>query len=47
LKSLIDDGVVQAGFGVYTGTTELKDGPLRVFPLKQFLKELSSGKVLH
>jgi hypothetical protein len=47
LKSLIEDGVVHAGFGVYTGTPELRDGPLRVFPLKQFLKELSSGGVLH
>jgi uncharacterized protein len=47
LKSLIDEGVVQSGFGVYTGATELKDGPLRVFPLKQFLRQLASGNVLH
>ena len=46
LKSLVADGVVRAGFGVYTGTAELKDGPLRVLPLKAFLRELSSGRVL-
>jgi predicted AAA+ superfamily ATPase len=46
LKALIEDGVVRAGFGVYTGTAELKDGPLRVLPLKTFLRELSSGGVL-
>lgn len=46
LKGLIADGVVRAGFGVYTGTAELKDGPLRVLPLKTFLRELSSGRVL-
>jgi predicted AAA+ superfamily ATPase len=46
LKALIADGVVRAGFGVYTGTAELKDGPLRVLPLKTFLRELSSGRVL-
>ena len=47
LKGLIDDGVVESGFGVYTGTVELKDGPLRVLPLKKFLKELAAGNVLH
>jgi predicted AAA+ superfamily ATPase len=46
LKALIADGIVGAGFGVYTGTVELKDGPLRVLPLKTFLRELSSGSVL-
>ncbi len=46
LKALVADGVVRAGFGVYTGTAELKDGPLRVLPLKTFLRELSSGTVL-
>jgi predicted AAA+ superfamily ATPase len=46
LKSLIDDGIVDAGFGVYAGTAELKDGPLRVLPLMRFLKELAAGRVL-
>lgn len=46
LKSLIDDGVVRSGFGVYTGTAELKDGPVRVLPVMTFLKELAAGHVL-
>lgn len=46
LKSLIDDGVVHAGFGVYLGSAELKDGPLRVLPLRRFLEELTAGRVL-
>jgi len=47
LKSLIEDGVVDAGVGVYTGTVALKDGPLRVLPVKAFLTELANGHVLH
>jgi hypothetical protein len=47
LKSLIEDSIVQSGFGVYSGTAELKDGPLRVLPLKKFLTELAAGHVLH
>ena len=47
LKSLIEDGVVQSGFGVYTGTAELKDGSLQVLPLTKFLKALAAGQVLH
>ena len=46
LKSLVADRVVQAGYGVYTGTAELKDGPLRVLPLSRFLRALSTGHVL-
>jgi uncharacterized protein len=46
LKTLIEERVVKTGFGVYTGTAELKDGPLRVLPLKKFLRELADGNVL-
>lgn len=46
LKALIAQGSLQAGYGIYMGAAELKDGPLRVFPLKRFLKELASGHVL-
>ncbi|MBM3820582.1 MAG: hypothetical protein FJW14_16415 [Acidimicrobiia bacterium] len=46
LKALVADGIVRAGFGVYTGTAELKDGPLRVLPLKTFFRELAAGRVL-
>jgi predicted AAA+ superfamily ATPase len=46
LKSLASEGIVQAAFGVYAGTVELKDGPLRVLPLKRFFQEIAEGKVL-
>lgn len=46
LKSLIADGIVNSGFGVYTGTAESKDGLLRVLPLRTFLAELAAGAVL-
>jgi len=46
LKSMVTDGVVGRGFGVYTGAAELKDGPVRVLPLTRFLRELASGRVL-
>ncbi len=46
LKGLIADGVVTKGFGVYTGTAELKDGPLRVLPVPAFLDEVAAGRVL-
>ncbi len=46
LKGLIADGVVTKRFGVYTGTAELKDGPLRVLPVPVFLDEVAAGRVL-
>ncbi len=46
LKSLLADGVIHAGYGVYLGEAELKDGPLRVLPLLRFLKALAGGDVV-
>jgi predicted AAA+ superfamily ATPase len=46
LKSLIGAGALQAGYGVYAGATELKDGPVRVLPLARFFAELAAGMVL-
>jgi predicted AAA+ superfamily ATPase len=43
LKALIADKVVHAGFGVYTGSAELKDGPLRVLPLRRFFEVMAKG----
>jgi predicted AAA+ superfamily ATPase len=45
LKTLIGEGVLTAGFGVYTGSADLKDGPLRIWPRKRFLRELTDGNV--
>jgi predicted AAA+ superfamily ATPase len=46
LKSLVTDRIIQKGFGVYTGSAELKDGPLRVLPVKSFLRALAAGDIL-
>ena len=46
LGSLVADRIIRSGVGVYTGTVELKDGRLRVLPLKIFLRELTAGNIL-
>ena len=46
LKALIAADVLTSGHGIYTGADELKDGPLRVWPLKRFLKKLTDGGIL-
>ena len=46
LKSLIEAGALQAGYGVYTGSVELQDGPVRVLPLHRFLGALANGTIL-
>jgi predicted AAA+ superfamily ATPase len=46
LRGLVEAGSLKAGFGVYAGTAELKDGPVRVLPLVTFLRRLASGDVL-
>jgi hypothetical protein len=43
---LIAGGSLSSGYGIYAGTVELKDGPLRILPLKQFFKELTAGSLL-
>jgi predicted AAA+ superfamily ATPase len=46
LKTLLADRVLTSAHGVYTGTTELKDGPVRIWPLQRFLRELATGNIL-
>jgi predicted AAA+ superfamily ATPase len=46
LADLHGAGALTACFGVYLGDTPLRDGPIRVFPLRMFLAELSGGRVL-
>jgi len=46
LKTLLADRVLTGAHGVYTGTTELKDGPIRIWPLHCFLRELVGGNIL-
>jgi len=45
-RVVIDQGVLKAGHGVYTGSAELKDGPLHVWPLMRFLRALTAGNIL-
>jgi len=46
LKLLMADGVLKSGHGVYTGSVTLKDGPLHVWPLDRFFRELTAGGIL-
>lgn len=46
LKGLVDHGLLTAGHGVYTGSVELRDGPLRVWPIMEFLRALTTGDIL-
>jgi predicted AAA+ superfamily ATPase len=46
LKSLVEQGVLTRAHGVYTGTAERKDGPVRVWPVLSFLRELTKGTIL-
>jgi predicted AAA+ superfamily ATPase len=46
LKSLLAQGTLQGAYGIYLGDAELRDESLWIFPLKRFLKELTSGNVL-
>jgi len=46
LKGLVEQGVVKHAHGIYTGTAERKDGPVRVWPVLSFLRELTKGTIL-
>jgi len=46
LKSLMAQGNLQAAHAVYLGDAELRDGSIRVLPIRRFLKELASANIL-
>ncbi|MCC7519943.1 MAG: ATP-binding protein [Verrucomicrobiae bacterium] len=46
LKTLLADKILTSAHGVYTGPVELKDGPVRVWPLHRFLQQLATGTIL-
>lgn len=46
LAGLHDAGVVSACYGVYFGDVALRDGPIRVLPLYEFLRQLVAGRIL-
>lgn len=45
LKGLVEQGSLSAAFGIYTGDAELKDGPIRILPLRRFLQGVADGRV--
>lgn len=46
LKELALAKAVGRCFGVYTGRERLQDGPVKVLPLAEFMKEMSQGRVI-
>lgn len=46
LKALVDQRVLTDAHGVYTGRTPLRDGPVRVWPVLDFLQELAAGGIV-
>ena len=46
LAQLHTDKKLRRAFGVYLGREALRDGPIHVLPLRQFLDQLEAGRVL-
>jgi predicted AAA+ superfamily ATPase len=46
LNELLDEKVVQRAFGVYLGREAQRRGKLEILPLAEFMRRLTSGKVL-
>ncbi len=46
LRELLSDGIIQRAFAVTLGTEVLRDGPLLVLPLREFMRRLHRGEIL-
>ena len=46
LHEMVASRVVRRGFGVYLGSTPLRDGKVDVLPLRAFLDRLYEGDVI-
>ena len=46
LKVLVHTKAINRAFGVYLGETMLKDGPIAVLPVIEFLKRLDRGEIV-
>jgi predicted AAA+ superfamily ATPase len=46
LNELLDEKIVQRAFGVYLGREAQRRGKLEILPLAEFMRRLTSGKVL-
>ena len=45
LEGLVEQHVLTAAHGVYTGTAERRDGPVHVWPVAKFLRALAGGAI--
>ncbi len=45
-NELVEDGTLQAVYGVYLGDIKLKDHHITILPVKEFLASLQNGKIL-
>ena len=46
LVELHGAGAITGCWGVYLGDSAQQDGPIRILPLHEFLRELTAGRVL-
>lgn len=46
LKQMVADGAIRRAFGVYLGQQRLKDGPLEILSLADFLAALAAGNII-
>lgn len=46
LKQLVEQKTVRRGVATYLGEARLRDGPLEVLPIAEFLRRLEAGKIL-
>lgn len=46
LKQLVAEGFIASGYGVYLGSTALRDESIEILPVEQFLVRLSTGNIL-
>lgn len=46
LKHMHGEGHVKKCYGIYLGAERLKDGPVHILPIKEFMRELTQGKII-
>lgn len=46
LKQLVEQGTVRRGVGTYMGDTRLRDGPIDVLPIAEFVRRLGAGNII-
>ena len=46
LKTLFNENKISKCYGIYTGKTMLKDGPVEILPIGDFCTKLGEGRIL-